>query len=185
VPDLSWENAKWLWGWIWWLISGGWPVLVAIPGLVAFWWQRSDRKAKREAETPYIRVEDGSSTGVRADWKIIRICVRNDARVPVEIRSLSVGKPYVLAKLDGKNRPDLRAVGQSIQLSRRVATSESDETYAFVGSTERSMSQVQLSMRAQYSEQSASRRDRTIKMKSEAIDVPHITISKTSNSPIA
>ena len=174
------ENAKWLWGWIWWIISGGWPIVIAIPGLVAFWWQRNDRKAKREAEKPYIRVEDASSTGVRSDWRFVRIYVRNDARVPVEIKSLSVEKPYVLAKMDGKNRPEPRTVGQSIQLSRRVATSSDDETYAFVGSTLRSMSQVQLSMRAQYSEMSAARREIDLRIKSEPIDVPHITINKAS-----
>lgn len=178
---LSWENAAWLWGWIWWLISGGWPVVIAIPGLVAFWWQRADRKAKREADTPYIRIEDGSPTGLKGPWRPIRISVRNDSRVPIDVRSISVRKPLILARLNGKNQPDLGSAGQSLQLSLRVgASTGKNDTYAFVGSTLRSMSQVQLSMRAQYSEMSAARRDIDLKIKSEPIDVPHITISRTS-----
>lgn len=177
----SWENAAWFWGWAWWGISGGWPVLVAFPGLIAFYWQWRDRKTKQESEIPYIRIEDGSAVGLIGPWRPIRILVRNDSRTPIDVRSISVRRPFILARLNGKNQPDLRSAGQSLHLSLRVgASSGKNDTYAFVGSTDRSMSQVQLSMRAQYSEHSASRRDRTIKIRSETIDVPHITINKSS-----
>jgi len=185
VPDLSLENANWLLDWIWLAISRGWPVLVASPGLIAFWWQWRDRRAKHVAQKPYIKVEADSRIGDRFGWQFVRIHVRNDASVPIELRSLSVKPPFVLAKKAYNNEPDVRTANQSIQMSLRVGRSEENETYAFVGSTLRSMSQVQLSIRAQYSEMSAARRKGDINIKSEPIDVPHITISKTSKIPIS
>lgn len=165
---------------MWWVISGGWPVLVALPGLIAFWWQWRDRRAKHVAQKPYIKVEADSRIGDRLGWQFIRLYVRNDAPVPIEIRSLSVKAPLVLAKKAYNNEPDVRTASQSIQLSLHVSRGGENDTYAFVGSTLRSMSQVQLSMRAQYSEMSAARRKSDLKIKSEPIDVPHITISKIS-----
>lgn len=174
------SNLFWAWGWIWWAISGGWPVVAAIPGIVAFCWQWRDRKAKQEAQTPYIRVEDGSSTGLRGPWRPIRIYIRNDSPFPIHVTSISVKSPLALARLDGENEADSARAGETLQLSLRVNASGENHTYGFVGSTLRSKSQVQLSMRAQYSEMSASRRTRIIKVTSEPISVPQITVNKSN-----
>lgn len=181
MSALSWENAAWLWGWVWWGISGCWPVFVALPGLVAFHWQRQDRKAKRLAQTPYFKIESDKRLGKAFDWQFMRIYVRNDSAAPIELRTISVDdKGVILAKKRDNNSPDIGSADRSIQLSLYVSRGGENETYAFVGSTLRSMSQVQLSMRAQYEEMSAARRKSNPKITSEPIDVPHITISKNS-----
>ena len=163
-----------------------WPVLVGIPGLVAFYWQWRDRRAAQLASAPFAALQDVAERYMPrlvTDWKFMRLYVRNDLNVPVILTRLEVLSPrhvYIspAVGLRGGMGIDETRVGSDVPLDWSLSPTGSEgastKRWVFLASKKRAMSKTSIIIRATLRERSASAREIKIKVTSPPISVPQI-----------
>lgn len=169
----------------WWIALLGAALIGAFkygPSWIKLWWDWRDRASKAVSIEPTISVEDASYQDNRSDWLFVRMSIRNNASYPIKIEKVELTAPrgVVFKPTNTHTKPNLDWPHSWIEVGVVVKPREVQETHWFVGSTLRSMPQSQVSIRIQYREISPTMRPNSITRTSNPIDVPHITINKTS-----
>jgi len=176
------------WSVVW---SFGWPVLVAVPGFIAFRWQWIDRSDAKKARAPFIAIRLAHGKGIKSQegWEPVEFLVRNDADVPIIVSKLEVVRPRgvtiaMLHRSPSDNSPDPERMGSTLTVKWRIepklangrgGEQWSAQTLGFLGSTKRSISDVQVSIRATFSEMSAARRTSTTIAVSDPMELTQVT----------
>lgn len=166
----------------WWIALAGAVTLGVIkyaPSWIKLWWERRDRTSKAESAKPTVYVEDASYAQKREGWLFVRMSVENNSSYRIKVRRILPDDTHVVfRRSDDLSDTDYRRSWLETEMSLKPR--EVQDTHWFVGSTLRSMAQAHVSMRLEYLEMSPSNRTIQIPVISNAIDVPHITINKTS-----
>ena len=180
--------------WSWWADAAWeflWPVIVAVPGFIAFWWQWRDRW---EAQAPFVTAFASQTfPDLKGDWVPVQFFVRNNLSVPIEVTEIRLIGPEGALQFMDYSAPS--RAGRTVSPSRPTDTvkvswvlpagadtasvfsgTHGRETLAFVGSTEASTENMRLSIACKFRKHSSDRRSRRITATSEPIDVKRVTI---------
>lgn len=187
---------EWIGGidWAWWAgaaWSFGWPVIVATPGLIAFWWQWNDRK---EAQEPFVTAFPSKDfPEPKRDWLPIQFFVRNTLPFAIDITEVRITGPkgvvlfmdYTAPSRRGKpttGSPPSDTVTVKWTLPAGADTGtvfighHGRELLAYVGSTAESVSNARLSISCSFRKQSADLRIRKTQAISAEMQINKVTI---------
>ncbi|TJV21097.1 MAG: hypothetical protein E5Y04_28755 [Mesorhizobium sp.] len=179
--------------WVWWA-SNLWPLAVAVPGFIAFWWQWRDRALSDLARAPHIEIDATrpQNEGVRDvdGWKNVIFQIRNDGQVPIQITKVEVLSPKgVEVAMPDRQDGKARRMGRSLEVAWRVepvllkgdaGRHWSAQTRGFLGSTLRNISDAQISMRFTFSEMAATRRKSSVKITTAPMTLAQATKKNAS-----
>lgn len=148
-----------------------WPVLVAVPGFVAFFWQWGDRRERKLRRVPYIEIESAFNFGFKSEngFTPINFKVRNDADVPVAVIGLEVIEPKGCVMVGRPHLSHTSLLKPHWVTSAQSCAPQPGQWVVFVASTRQNMSNVQLVIRCTFKEMSATARTSSVKVNSKPI----------------
>jgi len=179
IGEIDWSR----WAGVAW--SFGWPVLVAIPGLVAFIWQWRDRRDRDMARKPFVEITPAENIGLREQngWRPFSVSVRNDADVPICITKLEAIKPdglmITMPPYPLSPRVSVPVTWQVEPGAKRPLPHERPWVL-YLSSCKASIRDVQLVIRCTFKEMSARQRISTTIITSDPIALPQAIRNRTS-----